>query len=159
MLNNHLSNFIYICSREKNFTKDTTYMRYNIFAIAMLLLSVFITTNASARSLNAPRLMQDFVQLVQKTASSALMHADYGDDGNSGGGYYGSGGYGSNGYGGSNYGGSNNGDDDGSSGGYNGGSGCNNNEIPLDGGLSFLALAGIGLGIKKVRDNRNRSKE
>lgn len=27
------------------------------------------------------------------------------------------------------------------------------NEIPLDGGLSFLAAAGVGLGIKKVRDN------
>lgn len=27
------------------------------------------------------------------------------------------------------------------------------NEIPLDGGLSFLAAAGAGLSIKKIRDN------
>lgn len=32
-------------------------------------------------------------------------------------------------------------------------------EIPLDGGLSFLAVAGAGLGIKKLRDNRARKKE
>lgn len=32
-------------------------------------------------------------------------------------------------------------------------------EIPLDGGLSFLAVAGVGLGIKKLRDNRAKKKE
>lgn len=32
-------------------------------------------------------------------------------------------------------------------------------EIPLDGGLSFLAIAGAGLGIKKLRDNRAKKKE
>lgn len=32
-------------------------------------------------------------------------------------------------------------------------------EIPLDGGLSFLAIAGAGLGIKKMRDNRAKKKE
>jgi hypothetical protein len=31
-------------------------------------------------------------------------------------------------------------------------------EIPLDGGLGFLAAAGAGLGIKKLRDNRARKK-
>ncbi len=31
-------------------------------------------------------------------------------------------------------------------------------EIPLDGGLSFLAVAGAGLGIKKLRDNRAKKK-
>lgn len=31
---------------------------------------------------------------------------------------------------------------------------CNNNEIPLDGGLSFLAAAGAAYGIKRIRDNR-----
>mgnify|MGYP001440525100 CR=1 FL=1 len=31
-------------------------------------------------------------------------------------------------------------------------------EIPLDGGLSFLALAGAGLGIKKLRDNSAKKK-
>lgn len=31
-------------------------------------------------------------------------------------------------------------------------------EIPLDGGLSFLAAAGAGLGIKKLRDNRAKRK-
>lgn len=31
-------------------------------------------------------------------------------------------------------------------------------EIPLDGGLSFLAAAGAGLGIKKLRDNRAKKK-
>lgn len=34
-----------------------------------------------------------------------------------------------------------------------------NNEIPLDGGLSFLALAGAGLGIKKVKDNMSKNKK
>ena len=34
-----------------------------------------------------------------------------------------------------------------------------NNEIPLDGGLSFLAVAGAGLGIKKVRDNMAKKKQ
>jgi len=33
-----------------------------------------------------------------------------------------------------------------------------NSEIPLDGGLSFLAAAGAGLGIKKLRDNRAKKK-
>lgn len=33
------------------------------------------------------------------------------------------------------------------------------NDIPLDGGLSFLALAGVGFGIKKVRDNRMKNKD
>lgn len=32
-------------------------------------------------------------------------------------------------------------------------------EIPLDGGLGFLAAAGAGLGIKKLRDNRARRKK
>lgn len=32
------------------------------------------------------------------------------------------------------------------------------NDIPLDGGLSFLAIAGAGLGIKKVRDNMSKKK-
>lgn len=31
-------------------------------------------------------------------------------------------------------------------------------EIPLDGGLGFLAAAGAGLGIKKLRDNRAKKK-
>ncbi len=35
----------------------------------------------------------------------------------------------------------------------------NNNDIPLDGGLSFLALAGAGLGIKKVRDGIAKNKK
>lgn len=30
------------------------------------------------------------------------------------------------------------------------------NDIPLDGGLSFLAVAGAGLGIKKVVEHRNK---
>lgn len=34
----------------------------------------------------------------------------------------------------------------------------NSNEIPLDGGLSVLAVAGVGLGIKKVRDVRAKKK-
>lgn len=33
------------------------------------------------------------------------------------------------------------------------------NDIPLDGGLSFLAVAGAGLGIKKVVEHRNKKKE
>lgn len=33
------------------------------------------------------------------------------------------------------------------------------NEVPLDGGLSFLALAGAGLGIKKARDNMAKNKQ
>jgi len=36
--------------------------------------------------------------------------------------------------------------------------GCNN-DIPLDGGLSFLAAAGMGLGIKTFRDNRAKNKD
>lgn len=31
-------------------------------------------------------------------------------------------------------------------------------EIPIDGGLGFLAAAGAGLGIKKLRDNRAKKK-
>lgn len=34
----------------------------------------------------------------------------------------------------------------------------NGNDIPLDGGLSFLAIAGVGLGIKKVIDHRSKNK-
>lgn len=33
------------------------------------------------------------------------------------------------------------------------------NDIPLDGGLSFLAVAGAGLGIKKIRDARSNRKK
>lgn len=33
------------------------------------------------------------------------------------------------------------------------------NEIPLDGGLSFLAAAGAGLGIKKARDTMAKRKK
>lgn len=32
----------------------------------------------------------------------------------------------------------------------------NANDIPLDGGLSFLAVAGAAYGIKRVRDNRKK---
>lgn len=32
-------------------------------------------------------------------------------------------------------------------------------DIPLDGGLSFLAAAGVGYGIKKYRDIRNVAKQ
>lgn len=32
------------------------------------------------------------------------------------------------------------------------------NDIPLDGGLSFLAIAGVGLGVKKVADRKNKKK-
>lgn len=39
-----------------------------------------------------------------------------------------------------------------------GGDDDDSSEIPLDGGLSFLAVAGAGLGIKKLRDNRARKK-
>lgn len=35
----------------------------------------------------------------------------------------------------------------------------NDNDIPLDGGLSFLAIAGAGLGIKKMRDHRSKKKQ
>ncbi len=41
---------------------------------------------------------------------------------------------------------------------YNGGDDDDSSEIPLDGGLSFLAVAGAGLGIKKLRDNRAKKK-
>ncbi len=33
------------------------------------------------------------------------------------------------------------------------------NDIPLDGGLSFLAVAGAGLGIKKVVEHRNKKRD
>lgn len=33
------------------------------------------------------------------------------------------------------------------------------NDIPLDGGLSFLAIAGAGLGLKKVVEHRNKKKD
>lgn len=33
------------------------------------------------------------------------------------------------------------------------------NDIPLDGGLSFLAIAGAGIGIKKVVEHRNKKKD
>lgn len=38
--------------------------------------------------------------------------------------------------------------------------GCDDdsNEVPLDGGLSFLAIAGAGLGIKAARDNMAKKK-
>lgn len=35
---------------------------------------------------------------------------------------------------------------------------CGGNDVPLDGGLSFLAIAGAGLGIKKVVDKRKNKK-
>ena len=31
--------------------------------------------------------------------------------------------------------------------------------IPIDGGLSLLIVAGVGYGIKKVRDSRKKQKE
>lgn len=34
-----------------------------------------------------------------------------------------------------------------------------NNDAPLDGGLSVLIAAGVGYGIKKVRDNRQSRKK
>lgn len=37
---------------------------------------------------------------------------------------------------------------------------CNDpNGCPIDGGLTFLIAAGIGYGIKKVRDNRIRQEK
>jgi hypothetical protein len=33
------------------------------------------------------------------------------------------------------------------------------NDVPLDGGLSILLAAGVGYGIKKVRDGRKQKKE
>lgn len=42
---------------------------------------------------------------------------------------------------------------------YNNDDDDDSNDIPLDGGLSFLALAGVGFGIKKVRDNRMKNKD
>lgn len=33
------------------------------------------------------------------------------------------------------------------------------NDIPIDGGLSLLLAAGVGYGIKKVRDSRRQEKE
>lgn len=37
--------------------------------------------------------------------------------------------------------------------------GCGDgNDVPLDGGLSFLAIAGAGLGIKKYADSKNKKK-
>lgn len=33
------------------------------------------------------------------------------------------------------------------------------NDVPLDGGLSFLAIAGAGLGIKKYKDSRKKNKQ
>lgn len=30
------------------------------------------------------------------------------------------------------------------------------NDVPLDGGLTLLAAAGVGYGIKKVKEKRNR---
>ncbi len=80
----------------------------------------------------------------------------YGDDDD---GYNGGGGYGDDddGYNGGD-------DDDGYNGGgdddddYGGGDDDDDgNDIPLDGGLSFLAIAGAGLGIKKVIEHRNKS--
>lgn len=41
---------------------------------------------------------------------------------------------------------------------YGGDDDDDSSEIPLDGGLSFLAVAGAGLGIKKLRDNRAKRK-
>lgn len=35
---------------------------------------------------------------------------------------------------------------------------CGGNDVPLDGGLSLLAVAGAGLGIKKVMANRKSKK-
>ena len=32
-------------------------------------------------------------------------------------------------------------------------------DVPIDGGLSLLIAAGVGYGIKKVRDERKKSKE
>lgn len=41
--------------------------------------------------------------------------------------------------------------------------GCNyddggGNDVPIDGGLSFLAIAGAGLGIKKYADSKSKKK-
>lgn len=33
------------------------------------------------------------------------------------------------------------------------------NDVPIDGGLSVLLAAGVGYGIKKVRDGRKEKKE
>ena len=33
------------------------------------------------------------------------------------------------------------------------------NDVPIDGGLSLLVAAGVGYGIKKVRDSRKEKKE
>jgi hypothetical protein len=30
------------------------------------------------------------------------------------------------------------------------------NDVPVDGGLSLLLVAGVGYGVKKMRDNRKR---
>lgn len=46
----------------------------------------------------------------------------------------------------------------GSYGGYGGGwNGGGGNSVPLDGGLSFLAIAGIGYGIKKYADKNKEN--
>ena len=33
------------------------------------------------------------------------------------------------------------------------------NDIPIDGGLAFLLAAGVGYGVKKVRDSRKQGQE
>ena len=33
------------------------------------------------------------------------------------------------------------------------------NDVPIDGGLSLLVAAGVGYGIKKVRDERKKTRE
>lgn len=42
---------------------------------------------------------------------------------------------------------------------YNNDDDDDNNEIPMDGGLSVLAVAGAGLGIMKIRDVRAKKKK
>ncbi|MCB0699282.1 MAG: hypothetical protein H6551_03915 [Chitinophagales bacterium] len=64
------------------------------------------------------------------------------DDSYNGGGGYGGGGYG--GY-----------DDDDDN--WNNDDDCN--DIPLDGGMSFLAMAGVAYGIKRIADNKAKNKE
>ena len=46
------------------------------------------------------------------------------------------------------------GNNGGNKGGNNGGGG---NDVPLDGGLSLLAAAGVGYGVKKVAEKRKKN--
>src|SRR5688572_28628595 len=128
-------------------------MRMRTITMAYTLLLITLAANAASAQPSANEIISRFSDLIVNTDAHYQV-SGYGDDDNNN--HY------NNDDNNNNYNNDDNNDDDHYSNdddNYNNDDDDDSNDIPLDGGLSFLSLAGVGFGIKKVRDNRMKYKD